>query len=93
MPFDFLIGGGLKRLAPLRGRRARIVRRLWRQAELGFDLHDTRRQHLDLPAQFGNRFRLRQSQADQRFLIERLKRFTIHPQLESAPPSLAPNDC
>ena len=59
-----------------------------RQAELGFEFRDTRRQHLDLPGQRGNRFRLRQNQADQCFLVERINRFTIHPELESAPPPL-----
>jgi hypothetical protein len=89
LALDFLIGGGrLRRLAPLRGRRARIVRRLWRQAEPGFEFRDTRRQHLDLPGQRGNRFRLRQNQADQCFLVERFNCFPIHPELESVPQPL-----
>src|SRR5712691_11326196 len=81
----------LRLLLSLRGRSTRIVWRLRWQTELGFELHDTRRQHLDLPRQCGNRFRLRQNQADQCFLVERFNRFTIHPQLESAWPSLVKN--
>lgn len=59
-----------RRLVSLRGRSIRIARRLWWQTELGFEFRNTRRQHLDLPGQCGNRFRLRQNQADQRFLVE-----------------------
>jgi hypothetical protein len=35
-----------------------------------------------------NRLHLHQNEADQHFLIQRLKRFTIHPELESAPAPL-----
>ncbi|MGB7965138.1 MAG: hypothetical protein WCF64_02680, partial [Methylocella sp.] len=52
--------------------------------ELGFEFADTCRQKLDLPRQCRNRLRLHQNQADQRFLVQRFKRFAIHPELESA---------
>src|SRR5665811_532068 len=71
-----------RRLVSLRGRSTRIARRLWWQTELGFECRNTRRQHLDLPGQCGNRFRLRQNQADQCFLVERFNCFPIHPELE-----------
>ena len=35
---------------------------------------------------------LHQNQADQRFLVQRFKRFMIHPELESAPASLVKID-
>lgn len=70
---------GPRGLLPLRRRHAGIVRRLRRQAKLGFKFSNTPRQHLDLPGQCGNRFRLRQNQADQCLLVERFKRCTIHP--------------
>ena len=75
-------------LSPLARGRARIIRRLRRQAELGFEFANTCRQKLDLPRQCRNHLRLRQNQADQRFLVQRFKRFTIHPELESAPAPL-----
>jgi hypothetical protein len=74
-----------------RGRRARIVRRLRRQTELGFKLLDPRRQKLHLPRQRGDGFRLSQDQQDQAFLVERFKRFAIHPEFESGNSRLVKN--
>ena len=58
-----------RRLLPLARRRARIIRRLGRQAQFRFKFGDARQQRLALPGQRGYRFRLRQDQTDQRFLV------------------------
>ncbi len=76
-----------RRLLPLARRRARIVGRLGWQAQSRFKSGDARQQRLTLLGQRGYRFRLRQDQTDQRFLVERIKPFTSHPELESAPDS------
>ena len=77
-----------RRFMSMGWRSTRIARRLCRQTEHGFEFRNTPRQHLDLTGQCGNRSRLRQNQADQCFLIERFNRFTIHPELETARPTL-----
>lgn len=91
-----------RRLPALRGWRAGIVRRLRWQLQLltqrrvlrpqrsviSLQAGQPRRQHLHLPVQRGDRLRLRQDQADQGFLVERIKGLTIHPILESAPDGL-----
>jgi hypothetical protein len=73
-----------RRFLSLRGRRARIVRRLRWKAKLGLKLGNPHRQPLDLPGQRRDRLRLRKNQPDQRFLVERLKRVAMHPSFESA---------
>src|ERR1017187_7240536 len=72
-----------RRLLSARRRRAGIARSLRRQTELGFQFLDPRRQKLHLSRQCADGFRLSQDQSDQAFLIERFKRFAIHPEFES----------
>ena len=79
----------IRRLAPLRGRRTRIIRRLRRQAELGFKFGDTRTKRgvLRLKTRHPDnnlvqpldRLRLRQNKPDQCLTVQQLKRLLIHP--------------
>ena len=86
----------IRRLAPLRGRRTRIIRRLRRQAELGFKFGDTRTKRgvLRLKTRHPDnnlvqpldRLRLRQNKPDQCLTVQQLKRLLIHPWVDSHPP-------
>ena len=92
-----------RRLPALRGRRAGIVRRLRWQLQLltqrrvlrpqrsviCLQAGQPRRQHLHLPVQRGDRLRLRQDQADQGFLVERIEGLTILQSLNQRPPALS----
>jgi hypothetical protein len=62
---------------------AGIFGRLRRQIELRAQCGVVGAQRFDLPGQAFDRFRLRKNEADNRFLIERIKRLAIHSQLES----------
>ena len=70
-------------LVSLARRCAGIFGRLRRQIELGAQCGVVGAQRFDLPGQAFDRFRLRKNQADNRFLIERIKLLAIHSQLES----------
>src|SRR5271167_4031952 len=70
-------------LVSLARRRAGIFGRLWRQIEFGAQFGVVGAQRFDFPRQAFDRFRLRKNEADQRFLIKRIKRLAIHSQLES----------
>lgn len=82
-----IVLGRRRRLLPLARRRARIIRRLGRQAQFRFKFGDARQQRLALLGQRGYHLRLRQDQTDQCFPVERIKPFASHPKLESAPDS------
>ena len=77
---------GEVRLLALRGRRARVVRRLGRGAEPGFKLRNPRHQRSDLRSLRLDLSRLRQDQADQILLRQCEKRVAIHRYRESTRP-------
>ncbi len=68
-----IVLGRRRRLLPLARRRARIIRRLRRQAQFRFKFGDARQQRLALLGQRGYRLRLRQDQTDQCFPVERIE--------------------